>query len=266
MHLASLHIYPIKGCRGHDVASAELDRLGLVGDRRLMLVDGHDRFLSQREVPALATLTPRLAGTTLSVAVDGHPVLEVAVDPAGPPREVTIWRDRVVAADQGADAAAWFSEALGLSCRLVAFGKQSRRPLDPEWSPRADAETAFTDGYPILLVTEASLEALNGRLEVPVPMDRFRPNLVVSGATAWAEDTWRAVQAGTMTLDLVKPCARCLVPTTDQATGAQDPQQEPLRTLARERTIPRLGAIFGQNVVPRAPGVLAVGDAITVST
>ncbi|MCA9762460.1 MAG: MOSC domain-containing protein [Gemmatimonadetes bacterium] len=264
MRIASLHRYPIKGCRGEDLDAAVLDRLGVEGDRRLMLVDAEDRFLSQREVPQLATLVPRLDGDTLRVAVDGDAAATFGLDRSGPARSVTIWSDVVTAHDQGDDAAAWFSDVLSLPCRLVAFGSQSRRTLDPRWTPRADAETAFTDGYPLLVVTEASCEALNGRLRDPVPMDRFRPNVVVAGAEPWAEDGWREIRIGNMTLDLVKPCARCPVPTTDQRTGARHPTQEPLRTLARDRTIPGLGAIFGQNAVPRGPGMLVVGDEVVV--
>ena len=146
--------------------------------------------------------------------------------------------------------------------RLVQWGERSRRHLDPTYSPRDDAETAFTDGYPVLVTLEASLEDLNTRLDAPIPMGRFRPNIVVHGGAAWDEDQWRTIQVGGMTFDAVKPCARCVVPTTDQRTGARHPRQEPLRTLATFRTIPHLGAIFGQNLVHRAPGQVAVGDPV----
>jgi uncharacterized protein YcbX len=260
MHITSLHTYPIKGCRGHSVDRLVLDRLGAEGDRRLMVVDAATgNFLSQREVPALATIEPRLDGPMLNVVVQGRASLSVELDPHGPMREVTIWDDRVIAADQGDAAAAWFSEALGRACRLVHFGAAAQRPLDPRYTPRADAETAFTDGYPLLGVLQESLDDLNTRLAEPVPMARFRPNIVVEGAPAWSEDGWSVLTVGDVTLDAVKPCARCVVPTTDQATGARHPAREPLRTLATFRTVKGLGAIFGQNLVARREGELRVG-------
>jgi hypothetical protein len=147
-------------------------------------------------------------------------------------------------------------------CRLVAFGRKARNPVDPEYSTRPDAETTFTDGYPILAVLRESLDDLNTRLETPVPMERFRPSVVVSGARAWSEDDWTAMKLGELDCDAVKPCGRCVVTTTDQATGAKHARQEPLRTLATFRTIPHLGAIFGQNVVPRDVGTLRLGDSV----
>ncbi|HET9066190.1 MAG TPA: MOSC N-terminal beta barrel domain-containing protein [Gemmatimonadales bacterium] len=264
MQIASLARYPIKGCRGQLVPSVEIDALGVVGDRRLMLVDSAHRFLSQREVPALATVEPMLDGPMLAVRAAGAPTLSHELDPEGTPIEVRIWKDLVTAHDQGDRVAAWFTAAAGIPCRLVMFGAASHREIDPEWSVRPGAETAFADGYPLLAVVEASLDALNAVLDTPVPMGRFRPSVVVSGAEAWSEAAWTTIALGSLVADAVKPCARCLVPTTDQFTGARDPDQEPLRTLARLRTIAGLGAIFGQNLMPRAPGTLALGDAVTV--
>lgn len=264
MHVSSLHLYPIKGCRGRVLTAAAIDALGIAGDRRLMLVDADDRFLSQREEPRLATIEPEVDGPTLLVRHTGVAPLEVELEPEGPTREVRVWRDTVTAADQGDTAASWFSAVLGYPVRLVHFGREARRPLDPEYTPREDAETAFTDGYPLLGVMEESLADLNGRLARPVPMSRFRPNVVVTAGAAWGEDAWHTITIGAMTFDAVKPCARCVVTTTDQATGERDGAQEPLRTLATFRTIPRLGAIFGQNLVPRGTGRIATGDAVRV--
>ncbi len=264
MHVSSLHCYPIKGCRGRVLTSATLDAYGVVGDRRLMLVDEGGRFLSQREEPRLATIEPEVDGPTLIVRHASTAPLELELDTDGPPRDVRIWRDTVTATDQGDRAAQWFTALLGASVRLVQFGRHARRPIDAEFSPRAEAETTFTDGYPLLVVVEESLADLNERLEQPIPMSRFRPNVVVIGGAPWSEDAWSAIRIGELLLDAVKPCARCVVTTTDQATGERDPRQEPLRTLARLRTIPRFGAIFGQNVVPRATGTIATGDRVGV--
>ena len=265
MQLTALNIYPIKGCRGIAVASVAIDRLGIVGDRRLMLVDEGNHFISQREVAALATLVPALDAGTLLVHAAYSTPLHVAIDPDAPTRDVTVWGDTVIAAaDQGDEAARWFSSAIGTPCRLVAFGTKAHNPIDPEYSPRADAETAFTDGYPLMVALQESLDDLNKRLAAPVPMQRFRPSIVVGGGKAWSEDDWTAMRLGTLDCDAVKPCARCVVITTDQESGARSARQEPLRTLATFRTVPGVGTIFGQNLVPRNTGTLHVGDAVEV--
>ena len=262
MYIASLHRYPIKGCRGHSLDRVDLDHLGMRDDRRLMLVNAGGRFLSQRELPALATIAPQLEGDTLTVECGNSTPLRLALHAGGAAREVTIWGSRTIAEDQGDAAAAWFSNVLHTPVRLVRWGAASERGIDPTYSPRSDAQTAFTDGYPVLVTLEASLADLNARLAAPIPMDRFRPNIVVSGGNAWDEDQWGALRVGGMTFDAVKPCARCVVPSTDQQSGVRLAPQEPLRTLAIFRTIPKLGAIFGQNLVHRRPGSVAVGDPV----
>jgi len=263
MHVTSLYRYPIKGCRGHAVASLDIELLGPVGDRRLMLVDSRDRFLSQRERPQLATITPTLKGETLSATAPGLGTLNHVLATDGAIRTVSIWAsDELQVVDQGDAVAAWFSSAIGQSCRLVRCGAMTHRPIDPTYSPRPDAETTFTDGYPVLAVTDASLEDLNRHLAIPVPIGRFRPNIVVGGATPWNEDAWRAVAVGEVILDAVKPCVRCVVTTTNQETGDRDAGQEPLRTLARIHTLPQFGVSFGQNLVPRGAGVIRVGDPV----
>ena len=263
MQITALNIYPIKGCRGSAIASVAVDRLGPVGDRRLMLVDAEDRFISQREIPALATIVPALADGVLSVTAPCAEVLRLEVNPDAAPRAVRVWWPHLIsAADQGDRAAEWFSDAIGMYCRLVAFGSAARNPVDPEYAPRGDAETAFTDGYPILATLEESLANLNRRLVEPIPMARFRPSIVIAGAPAWSEDDWMAMKLGDLDCDAVKPCGRCVVTTTDQVSGAKHAHQEPLRTLATFRTIPGIGAIFGQNIVPRTGGLVRVGDAV----
>ncbi len=263
MHVASLHIYPIKSCRGHAVDLLTIDHLGPVGDRRLMLVDARGRFLSQREVPRLATIVPTLEGDTVTVHSPALGTLRHLLVTDGASRSVTVWgSEGLLAVDQGDTAAAWFSSAIGRPCRLVRFGPMTRRPIDPDYSPRPEAQTSFTDGYPLLAVTEASLGALNSHLAEPVPMGRFRPSVVVSGAAPWGEDGWRVVTMGEVTLDAVKPCARCVVTTTDQESGDRHPAQEPLRTLGTIHAQPGFGAVFGQNLVPRGQGVIRRGDPV----
>ncbi|HRP08587.1 MAG TPA: MOSC N-terminal beta barrel domain-containing protein [Gemmatimonadales bacterium] len=262
MHISSLHRYPIKGCRGHSLERAEFDEVGVVGDRRLMLVDADNRFISQREMPVLATIDPLLDGPMLTVRVAGRQPFSHELTVDGASRMVTIWGDTVPAIDQGDIAAEWFSSVTGAPVRLVRWTPDTHRKVDPKYSPRDTAEATFTDAYPALGVTEASLADLNRRLAEPVPMARFRPTMVIGGGDAWDEDEWSAISAGSMTFDAVKPCARCVVTTTDQSSGARNPHQEPLRTLATFRTIKGLGAIFGQNLVHRAVGAIVVGDVV----
>ncbi len=263
MEITGLNIYPIKGCRGIAVSSIAVDRLGMVGDRRLMLVDEGNHFISQREVAALAGVIPALDAGILHVNAPNVAPLHLALDENAPTRDVTVWGYTVIAAaDQGDEAAGWFSSAIGTSCRLVAFGTKAHNPIDPEYSPRADAETAFTDGYPLMAALQESLDDLNKRLVDPVPMQRFRPSIVVKGAKAWSEDDWMVMKLGELDCDAVKPCARCVVTTTDQESGARSARQEPLRTLATFRTVPGLGALFGQNLVARSIGTLHVGDSV----
>lgn len=231
-----------------------------------MLVDPDGAFLSQREVPALATVVPAVERDVLTAAAPGLPLLTHRLIEDGPLVAVSVWGKHGLAAiDQGDLVAEWFTTAIAQRCRLVRFGPMTRNAIDPAWSPREGAETAFTDGFPLLAVVEASLADLNRRLPAPVPMSRFRPNAVVGGAPAWSEDDWRVLTIGSVAWDAAKPCARCVVTTTDQESGQRDPGREPLRTLASFRTTPGLGAIFGQNLVPRGTGLLRVGDAVTVA-
>ncbi len=265
MRITELNLFPIKGCRGHSVDEMTVDTRGAVGDRRLMLVTPTGMFITQREVPRLATVVPRLDGSRLVVEAPWSEPLRLDIDWAATPRAVVIWKNILTAHDQGDAAARWFSGAAGAECRLVAFGAESHRRIDPRYAPDPLGETTFTDGYPLLVATEASLAALNERLDVPVPMARFRPNVVVSGSSAWDEDHWQVLTLGALTCDVVKPCDRCVVTTVDQASGARDPRQEPLRTLTTFRKVEGQGVLFGQNLVPRGPGVVRRGDVATAS-
>jgi uncharacterized protein YcbX len=175
---------------------------------------------------------------------------------------VRIWRDHVQVADQGAAAADWLSTFLEYPCRLVRLPEDVVRPVDPEFATRADDQVGLADGFPVLLISEESLADLNRRLAAPLPMNRFRPNVVVSGAgVPFAEDTWREIQIGEVRFSLVKACARCITTTTDQRTAERG--VEPLATLASYRRVPR-GVLFGQNLVHAGPGRIAVGDPLEV--
>jgi len=256
--LTGLTVYPLKGGGGTPLTTAELVPTGLRHDREFMLVTPEGRFLSQRDLARMALLRPSYDGEVLTVkvadpSVADAPLVHKATD-AGPVREVYVHRSQCLGIDQGDEAAGWFSALLGTDCRLVRFtGHRATR--------RADGRVAFADAYPLLLISQESLEDLNGRLERPVPMNRFRPNLVVRGLGAFGEDRVRLLRIGETVIELVKACARCVVITTDQETGERG--REPLRTLGSYRAIGR-GIRFGQNGVPRTVGTLRVGDAVEV--
>jgi uncharacterized protein len=255
-----LYVYPIKSCRGFEVSVWKLEARGLEHDRRWMVVDGQGRFRTQREQPRMALIETALTPDGLQISAPGMSRLQVPFERAQPRKvEVTVWGFTGPALDEGSEAAQWFSTFLGQPSRLVAFAPDTVRPVNPKYS--SYGLVAFADAYPLLLLSQASLDMLNAQLVEPVGMDRFRPNLVVSGCDPHAEDTWRYIRVGDTVLDVVKPCDRCSIPAVDPRTGERG--KEPTRTLARYRV--RDGKIyFGQNCVPRTPGALRVGDLMHV--
>lgn len=261
MQLSALNVYPVKSCAGIAVEAWEVDDFGFRYDRRWMLVTPRGEFLTQREVPALSLVRPAIKPPHLVLNAPGHPELVTALAPmGGRPVATQVWDDplSVVAPDHRADA--WFSEVLGGECVLTYFPDTVVREVNRDWAPRG-GRTGFADGFPFLLIGEASLADLNARLAMPLPMNRFRPNLVVAGTTPFAEDTWRSLQVGGIPMEVVKPCARCITTTTDQASGRRD-GDEPLRTLATFRRQDNK-VMFGQNVVHYGAGVLRVGDEVS---
>jgi len=255
--VSGLYVYPVKSCRGIPLSEARIDDRGFEFDRRWMVVDTEGRFVSQRAQPALARISQEIDGGLLRLTAHGMPVLEVQEEPAvASPRPVTIWKDTVLAESTGPRAARWFSNYLGAGFELVRMPETSVRRVDPRYSDDAD-RVGFADGFPFLLLSEGSLDGLNRRLERPVPMDRFRPNIVVGGCDPHAEDSWSSVRIGEVSFRVVKPCARCVITTTDQLTGERSP--EPLRTLATYRRQGG-GVMFGQNLIHDGPGVIRVGD------
>jgi hypothetical protein len=259
--LAALYVYPVKSCRGLRVGRWEVDRLGLRLDRAFMVVDAESGlFLTQREEPRLARIVPALGEDVLELAAAGAGSVHVPLaERNGPRRRVQVWRHVGDGVDQGDAPAAWLSALLGRALRLVRIPPDHARRVNPERAP-FEAHTSFTDGYPFLLLSQASLDALNARLEEPLPIERFRPNLVVAGTAPHAEDGWRRLRIGALELRIVKPCDRCAITTVDPATGERR-GPEPLRTLATYRR--RDGAVFfGQNAVHLAPGLLTTGSPV----
>lgn len=263
MYLSQIHIYPVKSLRGLNVASGVVEPRGFRHDRRWMVVDAEGQFLTQRTHPVMTQIAVALYSNGLTISTPGHPPLDVdRPGPAAPTHQVVIWKDTVEALDAGEEAADWFSAVLGRACRLVHMPDTSVRPVDPVYAPRPGLPVSFADGYPYLLHTTASLADLNTRLEVAVPMSRFRPNLVVEGAEeAYEEDYWREIQIGDVRFAVVKPSARCVITTTDQETGARG--KEPLRTLATYRKV-NSNVNYGQNLIPQNEGVLTQGMPVEV--
>lgn len=276
VRVAALWVYPVKGCAGIEVHRWPVDARGLRYDRDFMVVDDDGDFLSQRTHPPLAVVTPtftddgRLAITTPggSVTVQlpilpsspstQHDAAEPPDHERGVPRMTEVWGFRATADDAGDAAAELLSDHLGQSVRLVRVPPGYPRRADPDVAG-AGVPVSFSDGYPLLVTNEASLESLNGWLDEPLPMNRFRPNLVIADVPAFAEDAWPRLRIGDIDIDLVSPCTRCAVTTIDQATGARD-GPEPLRSLAKFRR-GREGVEFGWNAVARGSGTLSVQEA-----
>lgn len=266
LRLASLHIHPIKSVGGMAVNEARLSDRGLEHDRRWMLVDAEGRFVTQRELPVMALLRTEVVNDSYRVrdVRDGsHLDLPWTVE-ASSSRMCSVWSDRVRCIPAPAGVDAWFSERCGAAVHLVYQPERTRRRADGRY---AKALTSLSDGFPYLVVNAASLRDLNERGEqkhgtawLPVTLDRFRPNLVIDGAAPWAEDDWASLTVGGLHFDLVKPCARCVIVNTDQATGAR--HNEPLRTLASFRSKGNK-VLFGVNAVCADVGSLQVGDLVT---
>ena len=262
IELTNLTYYPVKACRGFDVRDSNIGRMGLEHDRRMMVVTSEGDFLTQREYPKLALVTPTLSQGVVTLSAPNFDSMQIALQTEGLPWPVNIWKVKGVSAiDQGADAANWFSDWLDVSVRLVHIAGGIQRKVDPLYAIQADDHTGFADGYPILIISEGSLADLNSRLDSPLPMNRFRPNLVVKAGEPFAEHTWKRIRIGEVEIALVKPCPRCVVTTIDKET--LEKSKEPLKTLEKYRRH-ELGAIFGMNAIPLNSGRLEVGMEVQV--
>ncbi|WP_319461678.1 MOSC domain-containing protein [Micromonospora sp. RTP1Z1] len=270
MRLAAVHTYPVKGCHRLDHDGARVEPWGLAGDRRWMVVDAHGVGVTQRETSALVGLRAQVRDGGLMLRAAGRPDLAVLEPTDAQPVPVRTFRSRLLpvpALPAGPPADDWITALLGRPVRLVWLGRPTRHIAAGDREHDTGDQVSFADAYPLLLTGAASLDALNGWLaeagEPPVPMARFRPNLVVEGAPAWAEDGWagRRLRVGSAVFSAAGPCDRCLVTTTDQETGVRG--KEPLRTLARHRNIGQK-LLFGLHLVSDGPGEINVGDPVTL--
>ncbi len=263
LRLGSINIYPVKSAAGLPQTSWDVDSFGFEHDRRWMVVDASGDFLSQRVHPRLALVRPELRPGALVLRAAGAPDLELPLaPPAGGDVTVTVWGGETRGRPVSREADQWVTAVLGVECRVMYMPDDVVRPVSADYA--FDGErTSFTDGFPFLLISETSLDELNRRLDVPLPMNRFRPNLVVAGSEPFAEDGWDRIRIGSLTFRVAKPCARCVMTTVDQALG-RSTSTEPLRTLATFRRNAEGQVDFGQNLVHAGTGRLDVGMAVEI--
>jgi uncharacterized protein len=268
LKLSEIYIYPIKSLGGIRLDVSNITTRGLENDRRFMLVDENGRFLSQREYPQLAIfqteieaaflkITNKKNGSTLKISLQyslNHKVTQSL--------NVQIWDDETSAIEVSSEASNWFTQALDIPTRLVYMHEESQRKTDAQYSLNGEEITSFSDGYPILIIGQSSLDDLNNRLENPVNINRFRPNFVFTNGEPFEEDAWHEFTVGNVRFFGVKPCARCIMTTIDQETGEKK-GKEPLLTLNKYRKAGNK-ILFGQNVLISQLGTVSVGDDVTV--
>lgn len=273
MHIKSLHIYPVKSARGISLQTAQVKPRGLAGDRRFMLVNADGGFITQREHPKLALLCTRQIDGGIALKWPKHDWMDVAFPSPYPSQgnrmQVTVWRSSVNAAHIEGNINAALSAWLGRPVSLVFMDESAERLANPKWTP-VPSQVSFADGYPILITNTASLTALNNHIintgGKALSMDRFRPNIVVDCDIPWAEDTWGSLQMGDVILDLVKPCARCVITSIDQSTGAKHKKTAlaALKNLHPSTDPKNPGVLFGWNAVPRGLGMISKDSPVSI--
>lgn len=263
--VTQLHIYPVKSLAGISLTTSKVEARGLQYDRRWMLIDDQNLFLSQRKFPEMALLQPSIADGNMTIAHKNNRVaplsfsLEASMGDAIP---VTVWDDTCPAREVSKEASGWFSEVLGTSCQLVKMPESSVRPADPKFAISVEDKVSFADGYPVLMFDEASLDLLAEKSGQDIPADRFRANIIFRGGHAHIEDELKTFEINGLTYHGVKPCSRCIMTTIDQQKGAIA-DKEPLKSLATYRRVDNK-IKFGQNVIPPGHGTIRLGDVIHV--
>src|SRR5688572_29315260 len=298
MRVSEVNIYPIKSLKGIGLSESVIEKRGLRHDRRWMLTDPDGMFFTQREVPKMAAITVEVTSDGLQVTGENEGEMTIPFEPdRGSRQNVVVWQSEVDGLVYNGQISEWFSDVLGLKCQLVLMPESSKRSVNEHFDSGGDI-VSFADGYPLLLANEASLEELNRRIAAneelpprpaatppkqggeffePIPMNRFRPNVVISEAEPFAEDSWRKLRIGETIFRVPKPCARCVIPTIDQERGEFD-GKEPSRTLAIFRrtrqvypdTFEKYGfqgneVLFGTNLIPENPGAtIRIDDTVEV--
>jgi len=268
LKLSGITIYPIKSCAGVSLQSSKVVDTGFAHDREWLLIDENSNFLTQRSNAKMTLIKPVVradqAGVSLGVELQalGKVSLYVPNVNEGEVIKTKVWESECEVVSQGEEASSWLSEFLGQKVFLTRMNPNFKRHIKDKYKQRGDEVTGFADALPFLLISEKSLEDLNEKLTEKIPMNRFRPNLVVSGGTAFQEDNWKKIKINNTTIRVVKPCARCEITTTNQETGER--KSEPLETLGKYRSKPK-GIMFGQNCVSVEVGdVLSVGDEVKI--
>ena len=258
--VSALSIYPVKSCRGISLNTAQLEKFGLQHDRRWMVVDEYGVMITQRKIAKMCLIQPELTSQGIILKTASMADLNVEIPQPKKKVSVTVWDDNCHAYDAGDEAANWVSEVLATSCRLVYFPDDEFRQVDLNYAQKGD-QTAFSDGFPLLLISQASLDDLNQRLAAPIPMSRFRPNIVVTGCEAFAEDSWKEIKIANIIFRIVKPCSRCVIPSINIETAQRE--EEPLKTLVSYRKRDKK-IFFGQNVIANMTGELGIGMPVEI--
>ncbi|MES2240421.1 MAG: MOSC N-terminal beta barrel domain-containing protein [Bacteroidota bacterium] len=268
LQLSEIWIYPIKSLGGIPLEQSKVTERGLENDRRWMLVDQEGLFLSQRTHPQLALFQPQIENDFLNITHKGKESealkISLLADNLKPKNKipVTVWEDDLEAEELSLEANEWFSERLGFAVRLVYMPEESHRKVDPNYAVNADNITSFSDGFPFLMIGQASLDDLNSRLDNPISIKRFRPNFVFIGGEAYEEEIWKEFNIGSLTFYGVKPSGRCIITTVNPELG-KFAGKEPLFTLSKYRKVGKK-VLFGQNVIAKEQGDIAVGDFVAV--
>ena len=276
--LNELTLYPIKSCAGIALQEATVSGTGLasgkIHDREWMVVDAQGQFVTQRTHPGMARIVPILHDDTLILNAPGLPSLTLPPELAknAATLDVRVWKDQLPALDCGDQAAAWMARAVGTGCRLVRFNQQSRRLANPKWTHGIETHNLFSDSFPFLVIAQSSLHDLNERLQAQgrdaLPMNRFRPNIVIGDAPAYAEDSTQAIRLGNAELQLIRPCQRCPVPSIDQATGIHGPDPQDILKQYHTSGLPNGAATFGMHAIllRGAGSILRIGQPVTMTS
>lgn len=277
MIVSKLYVYPLKSGQGIELQQAQVQSKGFVGDRLMMLVAGNGRFITQRQFPQLAKIQVTIVGEsiTLQVVDNTFPSITFISSLNGALIEVEMWRDRFLAIDQGNEVAQWFHQFLNLPgdkvCRLVRQSTAHTRLLAKKYSQEEDLPLSLADNYPVMLTATASLMELNQRIieiyqqdSQAIPMNRFRPNVVIETVEPFIEDCWKLIQIGEIQFEVAKPCSRCIITTIDQSDGNKNSLKEPLNTLGTFRQLSEQGVMFGVNLIPHNEGIIRIGDRLEV--
>lgn len=258
--VSDLAIYPVKSLAQISLKTSAVEAFGLQSDRRWMVIDTNQYMITQRQQSRMCLIQVTLTSDGIQLSAPGMNQINLQQPDATVKRQVTVWRDNCTAYDAGDPAARWLGKFLNIDCRLVYFPDNTLRAVDPEYA-QPDDKTAFSDGFPILLTSTPSLEDLNSKMEQPLSMQRFRPNIVISGCEPYAEDNWRRIKIGDITMRVVKPCSRCIIPSIDPQTGERG--DEPTRVLVKYRKRDNK-VYFGQNVIADTTGNITVGMPVEV--